>query len=126
MLDAMDEDTVLTDGNEPAYYYHDKAQCFQIYHYIRQTASWASPQDSGMRAQVQVAQAPTWTTSSAYAAAPTSSYMTPEERAQWFEHNTYWALYLRPLRLALFGEDELVDRTDVPPGLEQAVINSAC
>jgi len=19
--------------------------------------------------------------------------MTPEERAQWFEHNTYWALY---------------------------------
>ena len=42
MLDAMDEDTVLTDGNEPAYYYHDKAQYFQIYHYIRQTALGAS------------------------------------------------------------------------------------
>ena len=43
--------------------------------------------------------------------------MTPEERAQWFEHNTYWALYTSDRYVwALLGEDELVDQHRHPAG----------
>jgi len=128
MLDAMDEDTVLTDGNEPAYYYHDKDAYFSVYHYIRQTALGAiAPENwQTFRGQVQVAQA-------LYvdqlfglrAGVFESHYMTPEERAQWFEHNTYWALYTSDRYVWLYSEKmNWWTDTDVPPGLEQAVINA--
>ncbi len=128
MLDAMDPDTVLTDGNEPAYYYHDKAQYFQIYHYIRQTALGAiAPQNwRKYRAQVQVAQALYVDHLFGLRGRPyESNYMTPEERAQWFEHNTYWALYTSDRYVWLYSEKmNWWTNTDIPPGLEQAVINA--
>lgn len=128
MLDAMDAGTVLTDGNEPAYYYHDKAAYFSIYHYIRQTALGAIAPENWptYRAQVQVAQA-------LYVdhlfgkrvGAYESNYMTEEERAQWFEHNTYWALYTSDRYVWLYSEKmNWWTDTDIPPGLEQAVINA--
>ncbi len=128
MLDGMDPDTVLTDGNEPAYYYHDRAAYFSVYHYIRQTALGAiAPENRRTyRAQVQVAQA-------LYvdqlfglrSGAFESHYMTPEERAQWFEHNTYWALYTSDRYVWLYSEKmNWWTDTDIPPGLEQAVINA--
>ena len=128
MLDAMDEDTVLTDGNEPAYYYHDKDAYFSVYHSIRQTALGAiAPENQRTyRGQVQVAQA-------LYVdqlfglrtGAYESNYMTEEERAQWFEHNTYWALYTSDRYVWLYSEKmNWWTDTDIPPGLEQAVINA--
>ncbi len=128
MLDAMDPDTVLTDGNEPAYYYHDRDQYFSIYHYIKQTALGAVAPENWRtyRGQVQVAQALYVDQLFGLRAGKfEANYMTPEERAQWFEHNTYWALTTSDRYVWLYSEKmNWWTDTDIPPGLEQAVINA--
>jgi len=128
MLDAMDPGTVLTDGNEPAYYYHDRSQYFDIYHYIRQGALGAIAPENHLkyRGQVLVAQA-LYVDQLFGLRAGTfeSNFMTPEERAQWFEHNTYWALTSSDRYVWLYSEKmNWWTDTDIPPGLEEAVISA--
>ncbi len=128
MLDAMDPETVLTDGNEPAYYYHSPEQYMDIYHYIKQGALGviAPENHRTFRGQVEVAQALYVDHLFGYRqGAYESNFMTPEERAQWFEHNTYWALYSSDRYVWLYSEKmNWWTDTTVPPGLEQAVINA--
>ncbi len=128
MLDAMDPETVLTDGNEPAYYYHSPEQYMNIYHYIKQGALGviAPENQRKYRGQVEVAQALYVDHLFGYRQGTyESNFMTPEERAQWFEHNTYWALYSSDRYVWLYSEKmNWWTDTTVPPGLEQAVINA--
>jgi len=95
MLEAADPGTIITDGNEPSYYYSEPLQFFKSYHDIHQTAQALIPLElrSKYRAQVQCAQA-------IYveylcgmrAMHTTGSYLTPKERAKWVEHNVYYGL----------------------------------
>jgi hypothetical protein len=50
--------------------------------------------------------------------------MTPEERAQWFEHNTYWALYTTDEFVWCYSERMNWWKNQVPPGLEAAIVSA--
>ncbi|MGD9494853.1 MAG: sugar-binding protein [Armatimonadota bacterium] len=128
MLDALDPDTLLTDGNEPAYYYHDRQPYFDIYHYIKQGALGIIERGLWPKYRGQVLAAQALYVDQLFGLRTgtfESHYMSPEERAQWFEHNTYWALRSSDRYVWLYSEKmNWWTDTDVPPGLEQAVINA--
>lgn len=128
MLDAAGPNITITDGNEGAYYYQDTLSFYSSYHGIRQRAlSMLAPENvTTYHAQVQVAQAlyvdhlfNTRTTEYL------SAHLSPEERAQWFEHNVYYALTTSDRYVWLYSErmnwwtDE-----NLPAGLEKAVISA--
>jgi hypothetical protein len=50
--------------------------------------------------------------------------MTPEERAKWFEHNTYWALYTTDELVWCYSERMNWWKNQVPPGLEEAITSA--
>ncbi len=125
MLDAMDPGTLLTDGNEPAYYYHDSRQYLDIYHYIKQGAlgGIAPENHAKYRGQVLVAQALYVDHLFGLRTRKVEGhYLDPEERAQWFEHNVYWALKSSDRYVWLYSEKmNWWTDTDIPPGLPEAV-----
>jgi len=125
MLDAADPGTVITDGNEHAYWYKSPLEYYEAYHNIHQLCQVLVPPElrAKYRAQVQCAQAlfvdvlidtfrdRTWSTD-----------MTPEERAKFVEHNVYWALRTSD-RYVWFYSEYMNWWTGerIPPYLEKAV-----
>jgi hypothetical protein len=128
MLDAAGPDVIITDGNEPAYYYTDPLQYYRVYHLIRQRAlALVAPENvRKYQAQVQVSQAlyvdyvfglGVWGERSVPARA-----LTAEEKARWFEHNTYYALQTSDEYVWLYSEQMDWWKNDrLPPGLREAV-----
>jgi hypothetical protein len=111
MLDAAEPDVIITDGNEPAYYYTSPLQYYQVYHTIRQRAlAMIDPENiRKYRAQVQVSQAlyvdyifalGVW---GQERFSPAQS-LTPGERGKWFEHNIYYALQTSDEYVWLYSE----------------------
>ncbi len=101
MLDAANEQVVIIDGNESAYYYREPEQYFRAYHLMKQRAlSLIAPENRRKYAlQVQAGFAlymdlylglvpfeRAW--------GRIGHYLKPEERARWFEHNAYYALFV--------------------------------
>lgn len=128
MLDAAGPEVIITDGNEPAYYYTSPLNYFQVYHLIRQRAlSMIAPENvRKYRQQVQVAQAlyvdyvfglGVW----GERAVP-ARMLTPEERTKWFEHNTYYALQSSDEYVWLYSEQmNWWTNERLPAGLREAV-----
>jgi hypothetical protein len=50
--------------------------------------------------------------------------MTPDERARWFEHNVYWALYTAEEYVWCYSERMNWWRNETPPGLEEAIVSA--
>lgn len=125
MLDAMDPGTLLTDGNEPAYYYHSPEQYYDVYHYIKQGALGAiAPENHRIyRGQVLVAQALYVDQVFGMRSRKVEGhYMTPEEQEQWFEHNVYYALKTSDRYVWCYSEQmNWWTDTDVPEGLPRAI-----
>lgn len=100
MLDAVSGKTIIIDGNEPAYYYRSPEQYFRAYHLMRQRAlSIISPENREKYA-IHVQAGFALYMDFYFGLVPfevkwgrLSHYLTPQERAKWFEHNVYWALY---------------------------------
>ncbi len=127
LLDAVDPETVITDGNEPSYYYFDKLGYMQAYHLMKQSAlSLVAPENQARyRAQVQASQA-------LYVDHVfnlrmekfASALLSAEQRAELFEHNTYWALRTSDQYAWIYGEGiRWWMDDDLPPGIEQAIAN---
>ena len=99
MLEGASPKARFIDGNESAYYYTTREQYFRAYHAIRQRARGLVPPElrEKYERQVQAGQALYVDQNFALRQPNLERYqsyrMTPEERAKWFEHNTYWALY---------------------------------
>ena len=126
MLEAGGEDVIIIDGNESAYYYTDREQYLDVYHRVTQRARMlVDPLLWGLyRTQMQAGQAlyidqyfglrqgrKTY-----------GNFMTPEERAQWFEHNVYWALYTTDEYVWCYSERmNWWKDQNVPPGCEEAI-----
>jgi hypothetical protein len=53
-----------------------------------------------------------------------SFHMSPEERARWFEHTIYWALYTTDEFVWCYSERMSWWKNEIPPGLERAIINA--
>jgi len=98
MLDGATPEARIIDGNEGSYYYKEREEYFEAYHYIRERARCLV--DPALRGKYEQ------TVRTGHAlyldeylgrrpggARRHASYMTDAERLQWLEHNTFWALY---------------------------------
>ena len=129
MLDAAKPGTIITDGNESSYYYENEQQYQNACRGIHAAASGplVAPENRAKyRARVQCAQA-------LYVdhlldmrdRKNVSAFMTPRERARWFEHNCYWALTTSDRYVWLYSEKmNWWTNQNIPPGLEQAVVSA--
>ena len=96
MLDGASTGTVIVDGNEPSYYYTDREQFLDAYHYVAQRAlRFVDPANwNKYRTQVQVGQAVFLDElMQLRKGRRLANYLTPAQQRLWLEHNTYWALY---------------------------------
>lgn len=126
MLDVALPTITITDGNESSYYYTDPLAYYRAFLNIRQTALGLVAPENRRKylAQMQCAQAlyvdyvfDYW------GRATPAKFMTPEERAQWFQHNVYWALTTADEYVWLYSEKmNWWQDKNLPPGMEQAVI----
>ena len=127
MLAGASSEARFIDGNENAYYYTSREQYFRGYHAIRQRASALIPAEyrEKYERQVQAGQALYVDQNFALRQPKTEQYlsyrMTPEERAKWFEHNTYWALYTTDEYVWCYSERMNWWKDQTPPGLEVAI-----
>ncbi|OGV67062.1 MAG: hypothetical protein A3K19_01665 [Lentisphaerae bacterium RIFOXYB12_FULL_65_16] len=131
MLDAAASDVLFTDGNESAYYYTSPIQFYQSFHTVKQRAlCLVAPENTRTyQTQMQMSQAlyvdylfalGIWGQRRSPAPA-----LTPAERQQWFEHNTYYALATADEFVWLYSEKmDWWKNVDLPPGLEQAVVSA--
>jgi hypothetical protein len=130
MLESASPRARFIDGNENAYYYTSREQYFRAYHAIRERARGLLPADlrENYNRQVQAGQALYVDQNFALRQPNTEKYlsykMTPEERAKWFEHNTYWALYTTDEYVWCYSERMNWWKNQTPPGLEQAIVNA--
>ena len=130
MLEGASPTARFIDGNENAYYYTSREQYFRAYHAIRQRARRLVPPDLREKydRQVQVGMALYVDQNFALRQPNTEKYvsyhMTPEERAKWFEHNTYWALYTTDQFVWCYSERMNWWKDQTPPGLEAAILSA--
>jgi hypothetical protein len=130
MLEAASPTARFIDGNENAYYYTSREQYFRAYHAVRQRALGLVPSEirEKYERQVQAGQALYVDHNFALRQPKTEQYlsyrMTPEERAKWFEHNTYWALYTTDEYVWCYSERMNWWKNQTPPGLEEAVVRA--
>jgi len=130
MLESASPQAKFVDGNENAYYYTSREQYFRAYHAIRERARGLLPPDlrEKYNRQVQAGQALYVDQNFALRQPNTEKYlsykMTPEERAKWFEHNTYWAIYTTDEYVWCYSERMNWWKDQTPPGLEQAIVTA--
>jgi cyclophilin family peptidyl-prolyl cis-trans isomerase len=128
MLDAAGPDVVITDGNEPSYYYTKALDFFSIYHTIRQRAlTLVAPENvRKYQSQMQVSQALYIDHLFKYRDMKyIADALTPEERAKWFEHNVYYALKTADEYVWCYSEKmNWWKNENVPPGCEAALVSA--
>jgi hypothetical protein len=130
MLEGASPNARFIDGNENSYYYTSSEQYFRAYHSIHQRGRGLVPAElrDKYERQVQAGQALYVDHNFALRQPHTEKYlsfrMTPEERAKWFEHNTYWALYTTDEYVWLYSERMSWWKDQTPPGLEAAVVSA--
>jgi hypothetical protein len=129
MLDAAVPGTVITDGNEGSYHYENERQYVDSCRAIHGAADGplvAAENRAKYRAHVQCAQA-------LYVdhlfnlgdRVDIGAFMSPWERARWFEHNCYWALSTSDCYVWLYSENmNWWLNKNIPPGLEEAVVSA--
>ena len=130
MLEGASPKARFIDGNEMAYYYTSREQYFRAYHTMRQRVLPMLPET--LRAkythQVQAGNALYVDQNFALRQPNTEKYlsfrMKPEERARWFEHNTYWALYTTDEYVWCYSERMNWWKNQTPPGLEEAIVSA--
>jgi len=130
MLESASPKARFIDGNENAYYYTSREQYFRAYHAIRQRALGLVPPElrEKYERQVQAGQALYVDQNFALRQPDPKKYlsfrMTPEERARWFEHNTYWALYTTDEYVWCYSERMNWWKDQTPTGLEAAIVSA--
>lgn len=130
MLEGASTKARFIDGNENAYYYTSREQYFRAYHTMRQRVLQLLPEDLRLKytRQVQAGNALYVDQNFALRQPKPEQYlsfrMTPEERAKWFEHNTYWALYTTDEYVWCYSERMNWWKNQTPAGLEEAIVSA--
>ncbi|MCS6860482.1 MAG: hypothetical protein NZT92_09205 [Abditibacteriales bacterium] len=126
MLDAAEPNVVIIDGNEPAYYYTASEPYFRAYHLMRQRGLTLIAPENRRKYTLQVQAGFALYMDQLFALREPqekflSFYLTPEERARWFEHNVYYALYTTDEYVWCYSERMNWWENKVPPGAEEAI-----
>jgi hypothetical protein len=128
MLDGAGPGTHITDGNESAYYYTKQEQYFDSYLQMAQGGLYLiDPEQWGAyRERVLAGQA--LYVDQYYGLRQEKvlgNFMTPEQQAQWFEHNVYWALETTDKYVWCYSERmNWWKNESVPAGSEQAIVSA--
>jgi hypothetical protein len=129
ILDRIGPRMTMTDGNEPSYYYENSEKYFDAYHQMRQRALNLVPPEDVVRFQTRTQASQALYMDYVFARVPWKGIpalsMTPEEQAQWFLHNVYWALKTTDEFVWLYSEKmNWWTNKDIPAGMEEAVIKA--
>jgi hypothetical protein len=136
MLEGAGPGTRLIDGNESAYYHESPREFYQDYHLIRQRALALvpGPLRPKYNAQVQAGMALyiDQTLARRVDRKVTSSFLTPGQRLQFFEHNVYYALTTSDEYVWCYSErmnwwlpSETAGKNGgLPPGVEEAILSA--
>lgn len=129
VLDKIGPRMSITDGNEPSYYYPYAESYLSAYHMMRQQALGLIPPElvSKFQTNTQASQALYMDYVFARVDWPNipSKFMTPEDQAKWFESDVYWALKTTDEYVWCYSEKmNWWTNTDVPAGMEQAIVNA--
>lgn len=124
MLDAAGTNTILIDGNEHSYYYTDVSEYLASFQFVCQGARYLV--DPGLwakyRSSVQSGQA-------LYLdyyfnlreMKDPGTFLTPEDRPKWFEHNVYHALNTADEYVWCYSEHMDWWKGPIPPGAVDAI-----
>ena len=131
MLEAAGTQVQFIDGNEPSYYFKSALEYYEAYHVMRQNAKqYIAPElrdkfDRNVRAGQALYVDYVFNLRPDAFTDNIAIQLTPEERAQWFEHNTYYALQSSDEYVWLYSEKmNWWANQGLPPGLEQAVASA--
>lgn len=129
MLSAIKGNAQMIDGNENSYYYQNPTQFYTAYWQMREGAKVDVPKELWGKYETNEKAAQALYVDRLFSLRPEtfgyqiSAGMTPEERAQWFEQNTYYALKTSQEYVWLYSEKmNWWTDTGLPPGLQNAVL----
>ena len=126
MLDASQPKVRLVDGNENSYYYTKPESFSDSYKLIKEKLiAFVAPENrSKYTLQVEVGQA-LYIDQLFAIRKPIQSllsyHLTPQERAKWLEHNTYYALSTSDKYVWCYSEEMDWWQNKVPSGVEEAI-----
>jgi hypothetical protein len=131
MLEAAGPGIQFIDGNEFSYYYKSAADFYEAYHMMRQSSKvYVAPElrdkfDRQVRAsQALYADVLFNLRPDMHVGGPAVN-MTPEERANWCQHNTYYGLRSSDEYVWFYSEKmNWWSNENIPPGLEAALIDA--
>ncbi len=134
LIEAIDEASTFIDGNEEAYYYTSPLEYYRIRDILYNEARRFMPADlvKKFRSQYDIghAIAPEYIAGNWAGLLPSfpvglteqSLMLTPHERAQWLEHNTYYALSTADQYAWIYSERiNWWTGANMPPGFLDAV-----
>ena len=126
MLDVVQANTTLVDGNENSYYYAEKQKFFDAYKLIKEKLQILVDEKNREKyaKQVQVGHA-LYIDHLFDLGKPQESrvshYLTPQQRQQWLEHNTYYGLSTSDEYLWCYSEEMNWWKNNVPSGAAEAI-----
>jgi hypothetical protein len=129
MLEAAGPGVRLLDGNEHSYYYKSPLEFYRAYHTMRQSSKLYVAPELRAKFERQVNAANALYVDYLFNFRPdifknnVAAGMTPEERARWFEHNTYYALQTSDEYVWLYSENmNWWTKKNIPPGMVDAIV----
>lgn len=125
-LEAAGPESRIIDGYEPAYYFTQREPFFRVYHAMRgRSLGWVPRELHDKHAVTfQVGMALYMDHLLALRQPPEgylSTYLTPQERLQWWEHNVYYALFTTDEYVWCYSERMDWWKNQVPDGAEEAI-----
>jgi hypothetical protein len=131
MLEVAGSGIRLIDGNEHSYYYKTPLEFYRAHHTMKQSAKLYVAPELRAKFDRQVNAAQALYVDYVFDFRPdifknnVASGMTPEERARWFEHNTYYALQSSDEYVWLYSENmNWWTKKNIPPGMEAAIVSA--
>jgi hypothetical protein len=126
MLDVVQANTTIVDGNEHSYYYTGKQNFFDAHKLIKERFLTFVDEKNRQKyaKQVQVGHA-LYMDHLFDLGKPQESrishYLTPQQRQQWLEHNTYYGLSTSDEYLWCYSEEMNWWQNKVPIGAEESI-----
>jgi len=124
MLDVINPQARIIDGNESSYYYTDNNGYFRGYHAMKEEARSIVEPDNRDKftAQVEAGMALYVDQVMSLRTTPViANWLQPDERLKFWEHNVYWSLFSTDEYVWLYSERMNWWKGPVPEGLQQGV-----
>lgn len=126
MLDVVQANTTIVDGNENSYYYAGKQEFLDVHKLIKEKLLTFVDEKNREKYAKQVQVGHALYIDHLFALGKpqesrVSHYLTPQQRQQWLEHNTYYGLSTSDEYLWCYSEEMNWWKNNVPSGAAEAI-----